>query len=111
MAFALTGELETRMLSISASSVKRSFQTALAGALKNVDRSMQRFANDSVKDLTNIVIGSYVTLGVQRPEDPGVAVRFTRDGLGLCIPVDPYLQPQRRGQPAGHSQHLRGTPH
>ncbi|CAN7321819.1 J domain-containing protein [Variovorax sp. LjRoot84] len=69
---------------------KGKFQTTLAGALKNVDTSMQRFANDSGKDLTNIVISSNVTLGVQRPDDPGVAVWFTWDGLGLCIPVDRY---------------------
>ncbi|MBT2326058.1 J domain-containing protein [Variovorax paradoxus] len=69
---------------------KGKFQTTLAGALKNVDTSLQRFANDSGKDLTNIVISSNVTLGVQRPEDPGVAVWFTWDGLGLCIPVDRY---------------------
>jgi hypothetical protein len=32
-----------------------------------------------------------VTLGADKPPDPGVAVWFTWDGLSVCIPVDRYL--------------------
>lgn len=66
------------------------FKTTLAGAIKNVDDSLRRFASDSNKRLTDVVISSNVTLGVNRPTDPGVAVWFTWDGLGVCIAVDRY---------------------
>lgn len=69
---------------------KGKFQTTLAGALKNVEKSLQMFANDSDKTLHNLVISSNVTLGVMRPEDPGVSVWFTWDELQVCIPVDRY---------------------
>jgi hypothetical protein len=81
---------------------KGKFQTTLAGALKNVDTSLQRFANDSGKDLTNIVISSNVTLGVMRPDDPGVAIWFTWDGLALCIPVDRYTSVEGNLQAIHH---------
>lgn len=66
------------------------FKTTLAGALDNVQGSLRRFASDSGKKVEGIVISSNVTLGVSRPADPGVAVWFTWDGLGLCIPIDRY---------------------
>ncbi|HSV45118.1 MAG TPA: hypothetical protein VLJ58_04925, partial [Ramlibacter sp.] len=69
---------------------KGQFKTSLAGALKNVEHSLSLFASDSRKPLTGIVISSNVTLGVQRPADPGVAIWFTWDGLQVCIPVDRY---------------------
>jgi hypothetical protein len=37
-----------------------------------------------------VVISSNVTLGVTKPEDPGVSVWFTWDGMQVCIPVDRY---------------------
>ena len=67
------------------------FKTALAGALKNVQDSLRRFATDSGKKLDGVVISSNVTLGVNTPADPGVAVWFTWDGMQLCIAVDRYL--------------------
>jgi hypothetical protein len=66
------------------------FQTTLAGALKNVQESLRRFADDSGKKLDGLVISSNVTLGVMRPEDPGVSVWFTWDGLAVCVAVDRY---------------------
>lgn len=69
---------------------KGSFKTTLAGALNNVQDSLRRFASDSGKKLEGLVISSNVTLGVMRPDDPGVSVWFTWDGLQVSIPVDRY---------------------
>ncbi len=69
---------------------KGSFKTTLAGALKNVQDSLRLFAKDSETELGALVISSNVTLGVQSPEDPGVAVWFTWGGMQVCIPVDRY---------------------
>lgn len=66
------------------------FKTELPSAIKNVQRSLSGFSSDSGKTLKNIVISSNVTLGVNSPADPGVAVWFEWDGLQVCIPVDRY---------------------
>lgn len=66
------------------------FKATLAGALKNVQDSLRLFASDSNRKLQDLIISSNVTLGSQRPDDPGVAVWFTWDGLGICIAVDRY---------------------
>lgn len=66
------------------------FKATLAGALKNVQDSLRLFASDSNRKLQDLIISSNVTLGSQRPDDPGVAVWFTWDGLGVCIAVDRY---------------------
>lgn len=78
------------------------FKTTLVGALKNVEDSLKRFASDSSKKLDGIVMSSNVTLGVQRPDDPGVAVWFTWDGLGVCIAVDRYLTVEANLQAIHH---------
>jgi hypothetical protein len=66
------------------------FKTALPAALKNVESSLRLFASDSGKKLEGLVLSSNVTLGTSAPADPGVAVWFTWDGLGVCIAVDRY---------------------
>ena len=66
------------------------FRTTISGALKNVQESIRKFANDSGKKVENVVISSNVTLGEQLPRDPGVAVYFTWDGISTCICVDRY---------------------
>lgn len=66
------------------------FKTALPNAIKNVQGSLRNFASDSGKSLQNLVISSNVTLGVDSPADPGVAVWFVWDTLQVCIPVDRY---------------------
>lgn len=66
------------------------FKTTLPNALKNVEGSLRLFASDSRKKLEGVVLSSNVTLGSSRPVDPGVAVWFTWDGLGICIAVDRY---------------------
>lgn len=66
------------------------FKTGLPNAIKNVQTSLRGFASDSGKKLDGLTISSNVTLGVDAPADPGVAVWFTWDGLQICIPVDRY---------------------
>lgn len=66
------------------------FKTSLYAALENVQEELRRFANDSGKKLTDVVISSNFTLSDQRPKDSGVAVYFTWDGEETCIPVDSY---------------------
>lgn len=66
------------------------FKATLAGALKNVQESLRLFASDSNRKLEDLIISSNVTLGAQRPADPGVAVWFKWDGLSVCIAVDRY---------------------
>lgn len=66
------------------------FKTDLPAALKNVRSSLGLFATDSGKKVDGITISSNVTLGVDRPDDPGVAVWFTWDGMSVCIAVDRY---------------------
>jgi hypothetical protein len=81
---------------------KGAFKTTLPAALKNVEDSLRRFAADSSKKVEGIVMSSNVTLGVQRPDDPGVAVWFTWDGMGLCIAVDRYLTVEANLQAIHH---------
>lgn len=66
------------------------FKTTLAGALGNVETSLQRFGRDSGKPVKDIVLSSNCTLGVNQPRDPGVAAWFVWDGEQVCIPVDRY---------------------
>ena len=59
-------------------------------------------ARDSGKPLSNVVISSNVTLGANRPEDAGVAVWFSWDGLQVCIPVDRYTKVEANLQAIHH---------
>lgn len=78
------------------------FKTTLSGALTNVEESLRLFARDSEKRIEGLVISSNVTLGAQRPSDPGVAVWFTWDGLQVCIPVDRYSSVEANLQAIHH---------
>lgn len=78
------------------------FKTTLAGALKNVQSSLALFAKDSGKKLDELTISSNVTLGVNRPADPGVAVWFTWDGLQVCVAVDRYASVEGNLQAIHH---------
>lgn len=85
------------------------FNTTLAGALKNVNDSLRKFASDSGKKLQSVVISSNCTLGVNRPEDPGVAVWFVWDEIHICIPVDRYRTPEANLQAIHHVLEARRT--
>lgn len=66
------------------------FRTGITGALSNVKDELGRFAKDTGKSITDLVISSNVTLGEMRPSDTGVAVYFRWDGIDCCIAVDRY---------------------
>jgi hypothetical protein len=85
------------------------FKTSLAGALNNVERSIAAFSKDSGTKIESLVISSNVTLGQQRPADPGVAVWFTWDGLQVCIPVDRYAKVEANLQAIHHVIEARRT--
>jgi len=81
---------------------KGAFKSTLPAALENVRDSLRKFAGDSGKKLEGLVMSSNVTLGAQRPADPGVAVWFTWDGLSVCIAVDRYLTVEANLQAIHH---------
>jgi hypothetical protein len=85
------------------------FRTSLSGALKNVRSSLEAFGRDSGKSVSEIVISSNVTLGQDRPSDPGVAVWFTWDGQQRCIAVDRYPKPEDNLQAIHHVLEARRT--
>lgn len=85
------------------------FKTTLAGALKNVRSSLELFGKDSGKPVTGIVLSSNVTLGNDRPSDPGVAAWFTWEGMSICIPVDRYLTAEENLQAIHHVLEARRT--
>lgn len=85
------------------------FKATLAGALQNVETSLRLFASDSGKKAEALVISSNVTLGAQRPPDPGVAIWFTWDGLQVCIPVDRYDKVEANLQAIHHIIEARRT--
>ena len=66
------------------------FKTTLAGSIKNTQGRLRLFAADSNRKLENLVISSNVSLGAQKPTDPGDAVWFSWDGMEVCIAVDRY---------------------
>lgn len=85
------------------------FKTSLPSALKNVEHSLALFARDSRKKLEGVVIDSNVSLGQQRPADPGVAVWFVWDELQVAIPVDRYTKVEYNLQAIHHIIEARRT--
>ncbi|TGT72961.1 J domain-containing protein [bacterium M00.F.Ca.ET.159.01.1.1] len=92
-----------------ANKVTSKFKTGLSAALKNVRTSLELFAGDSGKKVANLVISSNVTLGVERPADPGVAVWFVWDGMQVCIAVDRYPKVEDNLQAIHHIVEARRT--
>lgn len=88
---------------------KGQFKTQLTGALNNVSSSISAFAKDSGKAVSGLVMSSNVTLGMMRPDDPGVAVWFTWDGMQVCIPVDRYQTVESNLQAIHHIIEARRT--
>lgn len=78
------------------------FKTTLFQALKNVEEELGRFAKDSGKKITEIIISSNFNLTDQNPTESGVAVYFTWDGERTCIPVDKYTKVQDNLQAIFH---------
>lgn len=66
------------------------FKTSFNSARENVEVSLRKFATDSKKVISNLVISSNQTIGGNDPRDSGVAVWFMWDNMQVCIPVDRY---------------------
>jgi hypothetical protein len=88
---------------------KGAFKTTLSGAIRNVQDSLRRFAADSGQELEELVISSNVTLGVQRPDDPGVSVWFNWEAMQVCIAVDRYTSVEANLQAIHHIVEARRT--
>lgn len=85
------------------------FKATLPAALENVAGSLRRFAGDTGKTVSGLVISSNVTLGATNPADPGVAVWFTWDGMQVCIAVDRYQKIADNLQATHHIIEARRT--
>ena len=85
------------------------FKTTLTAALNNVENSLRLFGRDAGKPVSNVVISSNVSLGVNRPDDPGIAVWFVWEGAQLCIAVDRYQTPAANLQAIHHILEARRT--
>lgn len=88
---------------------KGAFKTTLAQAMENVQGSLRRFGADSGQKVGAVTISSNVTLGVNSPADPGVAVWFTWDDLSVCIAVDRYNSVMANLQAIHHVLEARRT--
>jgi hypothetical protein len=88
--------------------IQGTFKTDFEGALRNVRKSLELFGKDSDKKVENPVLSSNIDLNPltsntgNRPNDPGVAVWFTWDGLQVCIPIDRYSTPAANLQAIHH---------
>src|SRR6185437_13782736 len=78
------------------------FKTSLSTALNNVRHSLELFGKDSRIAVSNVVLSSNVSLGHERPDDPGIAVWFSWDGAQMCIAVDRYSTPAANLQAIHH---------
>lgn len=85
--------------------LKTSYDTALA----NVVASLNGFARESGRKITDAVLSSNMSLLDKHPPDPGVAVWFTWDGLSVAIPIDRYDTPAKNLQAVHHIIESRRT--
>ena len=86
-----------------------SFKTSLSQALQNVEGSLRLFGRDTRCPVTNVVQSSNVSIGVNKPSDPGVAVWFTWDGAQRVIAVDRYPTPAENLQAIHYILEARRT--
>lgn len=70
------------------------FRVAMRRAVADLEDALRLFAKDTYVAVSHVVISSNVTLGRDRPEDPGVAVYFEWDGAQRCIAVDRFSKPE-----------------
>jgi hypothetical protein len=90
--------------------VTSQFRTTLSAALKNVRGSLQLFAKDSGKEVSNIVLSSNAGgLELDQPIDTGVAAWFEWDGQQRCIAVDRYPKVEDNLQAIHHIIDARRT--
>lgn len=85
------------------------FRTELPAALKNVATALEAFGRDSGKPVSEIVLSSNVSLGQNKPADPGIAAWFKWEGQQICIAVDRYSTPAANLQAIFHIIEARRT--
>ena len=86
------------------------FRSTLSAALKNVKGSLELFAKDSGKAVTDIVLSSNVGgIDPGHIADTGVAAWFVWDGEQRCIAVDRYPKPEDNLQAIHHIIEARRT--
>lgn len=68
-------------------------KVTLAAALENVRSSLRLFGRDSGRSVSSIILSSNVTLGHDKPADPGIAVWFMWEQEWRCIAVDRFTTP------------------
>lgn len=73
--------------------VKSAFRVSRAQALVDLEDALRLFGQDTGRKVSGVVISSNVTLGREKPSDPGIAVYFEWDGAVRCIAVDRYQTP------------------
>lgn len=73
--------------------VKSTFRVRMSQALADLEDALRLFGQDTGKRVTGVVISSNVSLGREKPNDPGIAVYFEWDGAVRCIAVDRYQTP------------------
>ena len=94
----------------SATRMKSAFKPrTVSSALENVEDSLRRFGADSRNSVQNITLSSNVTLGQQKPADPGVAVWFDWHSEQRCIAVDRYATVAENLQAIHHIIEARRT--
>lgn len=71
---------------------KSPFRVSLARSVSDLQDSLRLFGRDTGLPVKNVVISSNVTLGANKPSDPGVAVYFNWDGAQRCIAVDRFTE-------------------
>lgn len=81
---------------------KSQFKTSLTAAIDNVQDSLRRFSVDSGRKVEGILVSSNVSLMERNPQDAGVAVYFTWDGISTCIAVDRYQRIEENLQAIHH---------
>lgn len=62
------------------------YRSSLSGALKNLRGELRHLCGEQAA--RTLVLSSNVTLGQERPADPGVVAYFTWDGNQMAIPCD-----------------------
>lgn len=72
------------------------YRTSLAGALKNLRGEVKMLAGEL--SASNLVLSSNVTLGQERPRDPGVVAFFLLEDQQVAIPCDRWLTVEQNVQ-------------
>lgn len=90
--------------------VASQFRTSLAGAIKNVQKSLTAFGGDTGRAVSNIAVTSNVGgIAFETPKDTGVAIWFDWEGAQRCIAVDRYPKVEDNLQAIHHILEARRT--